>query len=196
MKRRYGQTGFSLIELMVAVAVLGVLLSLGMPSLLEWIRNVKVRNAAEGIHAGIQLARMEAMRRNIPTTFWLVSANASNSLDNSCATSSTSSSWVVSQDDPAGLCATEPSQTTTPRIVQAQAGSTRVSITTIPVGGTSITFNGLGQLAGANNLSQIDVTSADDAANTRSLRITISSGGSTRSCDPNLPTGSTDPRKC
>lgn len=56
--------GFSLIELMVVIAILGLLLAIGIPSFATWLRNVQIRNAAESLQSGLQFARTEALRRN------------------------------------------------------------------------------------------------------------------------------------
>lgn len=56
--------GFSLIEVIVAVAIMGVLLALGVPQLATYSRNVKIRAAAESFLAAAQTARSEAVRLN------------------------------------------------------------------------------------------------------------------------------------
>lgn len=56
--------GFSLIEVVVAVAIMGILLALGVPQLATYSRNVKIRAAAEGFLAAAQTARGEAVRLN------------------------------------------------------------------------------------------------------------------------------------
>lgn len=56
--------GFSLIELVVAIAIMGILLALGLPALSSYTGNIKLRAAAESFLAGIQLARGEAIRLN------------------------------------------------------------------------------------------------------------------------------------
>lgn len=58
--------GFSLVELVVAIAIMGVLLGLGLPALTTYTRNVKLRANAESFLAGLQLARGEAVRLNTP----------------------------------------------------------------------------------------------------------------------------------
>jgi prepilin-type N-terminal cleavage/methylation domain-containing protein len=58
------RAGFTIIELMITLAVLGVLLALGMPSISSWLQNTQIRTAAEGMVSGLQLARAEALRRN------------------------------------------------------------------------------------------------------------------------------------
>ncbi|MBK8385245.1 MAG: GspH/FimT family pseudopilin [Candidatus Accumulibacter sp.] len=64
--------GFSLVELIVGMAILGVLLAIAMPAFSNWLRNARVRTAAESVQNGLQLARAEAVRRNTPSAFDLV----------------------------------------------------------------------------------------------------------------------------
>lgn len=120
MKR---EGGFSLIELLTVMAVLGVLLVMVFPSLNEWMVNLRIRNTADALLRGLQLARQEAVRRNQTMGFWLVSAPAANSsaLTSACASSSSSSAWVVSVNDPAGKCDVLPSVTTDPFTVAKRA---------------------------------------------------------------------------
>jgi len=56
--------GFSLVELVVVMAIMGVLFSLGLPAVSAYSRNIKLRAAAESFMAGLQLARGEAIRLN------------------------------------------------------------------------------------------------------------------------------------
>ena len=43
------QRGFSLVELVIAVAIMGILLALALPSFSTYLRNVKLRSAAESL---------------------------------------------------------------------------------------------------------------------------------------------------
>lgn len=56
--------GFSLIELMVTITVLGILLAAAIPAFGRWIANASVRSAGESLQNGLRLAQAEAMRRN------------------------------------------------------------------------------------------------------------------------------------
>ena len=58
--------GFTLIELMVALAILALLLLLGVPSFTTFMRNSEIRSTAESIINGLRAASTEAANRNAP----------------------------------------------------------------------------------------------------------------------------------
>jgi len=183
--------GFSLIELIVGMAILGILMSVGIPAFSDWLRNAKVRTAAESVLNGLQLARAEAVRRNARVRFSLVTT-----IDDTCALANAGPNWVVSVDDPSGGCATPPSDTVAPRIIQIRSGSESSTTTTVAAGQSEYLFTGLGRLSAAPT-GVIDVTSSTGGTcialggPVRCLRIAVSLGGQIRMCDPALPDGDT-----
>lgn len=62
------QKGFTLIELMVTLVVLGILLSLGAPSFTAWIRDSRIDGIAQNTAAALKLARSEAVTRQAVVT--------------------------------------------------------------------------------------------------------------------------------
>ncbi len=60
--------GFTLIELVVTVAVAGILAAIAVPSMTAFINASRLSGATEELTAGLQLARTEAVRRNRPVT--------------------------------------------------------------------------------------------------------------------------------
>lgn len=58
------EEGFTLIELMIAVAILSIGVSLAIPSYSEWNARYQLRDAITTIQSNLMLARMTAMNRN------------------------------------------------------------------------------------------------------------------------------------
>ncbi|MDP3857778.1 MAG: GspH/FimT family pseudopilin [Stagnimonas sp.] len=56
--------GFSLLELLVVLAISGILLAVGLPGLREMLVNGSRREAATGLYAALNRARSEAIARN------------------------------------------------------------------------------------------------------------------------------------
>lgn len=195
--RRGGECrGLTLVELIVVLALLGLAMLASLPSISDWMRSMSLRSSAEAIKAGVERARMEALRRNTSMGFWLVS-DASTGLTSSCALSANGFAWVVSVDDPTGLCATAPSASVSPRLADSWTpgrASASLQVSATDANGnsaSSIQFNSLGQVQ-AGGLSAIDVTSVGGAAT--ALRVVVNSGGSVRLCQPSA--ASSDPRAC
>jgi type IV fimbrial biogenesis protein FimT len=189
--------GVTLIELMIAVVIFSTLLGLAAPSITVWMQNSQIRSAAEILQHGLQVAQTTAVRRNTVTWFRLM-----NNLTNSCTVSLTGASWIVSLDNPEGACASAPSETVAPRIVQSRAGADNTRNATITADGASIGFDGMGRRIMAATASTINIDVANPSGGAcnavggdmRCLRVSISVGGQTRMCDPSLFHG--DTRSC
>jgi len=212
---RTPQRGFTIIEVMISLVVLGVLLALGAPGFIEWLQNQQIRAAAEATLNGLQVARGEAVRRNTPVRFQLVSDLSSTCvLSADSLTAPVSVSWVVSLGDPSGVCdaATDSGQPVPPpgRILQRRTsaeGSPNAEATSMfvptPPGGTvaasTVTFAALGNVIanadGTPSINRIDLTNTKIALEARRpLRLIINAGGSIRMCDPAL--APPEPRGC
>lgn len=173
------QSGFSLIELMIVLVIVGIGLLVGLPSYANWVANSRIRNAAESIQNGLQLARSEAVRRNARVSFVLAA----------------DSGWTLGCVAATAEC---------PAAIQSRAASEGSAGTTAVMSnsGTANTvfFNSFGAsvtAAGAAGPARVDIdvdSATLAAADSRNLRVSIFSGGSVRMCDPNL--GGTDPRRC
>lgn len=195
------QRGFTLVELMVTISVLALILFAVMPSIGTWLDNTRIRNAADSLQNGLQLARSEAVQRNQNVSFWLVSLNDPAVLSDDCTLSSSSGSWVVSVNSPIGHCADAPSTTSSPMLVTGRpvGDGGRVAVSALQsdgaTAGTTVTFNGFGRIVNTDAIGQIDVTGANTGVNYRYLRIAVTPAGLVRMCDPRV-TDANDPRKC
>lgn len=66
--RVLAQSGFSLIELMVSLAVFGIIVSLALPSLGDFLQRVQIERYAMQLRAGVHFAKQEAARTGQRTT--------------------------------------------------------------------------------------------------------------------------------
>jgi type IV fimbrial biogenesis protein FimT len=200
------QTGFTLIELMIVIVIMGITLALGIPSYTTWIANTQIRTGAESLFNGLNLARTEAIRRNESVQFRFDPAFKS--------------TWAVCQQDAPATptfinCAPNPATPMGLNVLHArfdQQGSNNVQIGTanamgavgtalgagLGVGATAVTFDGLGRVqTAAANAVRIDVLNPKlPPAEMRRLVLQISLSGQVRTCDPDPGLSSTDPRRC
>jgi type IV fimbrial biogenesis protein FimT len=81
--------GFTLIELMVTVAVIGILAVVGVPAMAGLINANRITAANENLTAALQLARAEAIRRSASVTV-CASTNGT-----TCANQANWNRWIV-----------------------------------------------------------------------------------------------------
>ena len=178
LNRRRAQRGFTLVEIMISLTVLGILLMIALPNFAEWLQNQQLRAASEATLNGLQVARGAAIRRNVLVQF---------------VSGAPGTGWTV-REAGTGL------------LVQSRAheeGSPNAVLTVTPAGASTVTFAPLGSVVanadGSATVTQFDVRnpaggSCQPGGPMRCLRVSISGGGSLRMCDPIV--GVTDPRAC
>jgi type IV fimbrial biogenesis protein FimT len=68
-------SGFTITELMVTIAVIAILASVAIPNFLAWLPNYRLRSGAEEIQSTLQFARLTAIKRNATATVTFDIAN-------------------------------------------------------------------------------------------------------------------------
>jgi type IV fimbrial biogenesis protein FimT len=170
---RMTQHGFSLTELLVALAIIGLLVGIATPSYRQFSGNSRTVATTNSLVGALAVARSEALRRATPVTI------CASSDSQSCNTSNWSNGWIVFTD--ASVAGTVDG---TDRIVQAwpaPGGNSTVSLS-YPTNGNAwlqYTARGMTSLAGqatftayvqgckGNNQSQIVVTVAGSPQTTK-----------------------------
>lgn len=169
---RARQPGFTIVELMVVLAIVAIAMVLGMRGISDWMLSARTRTAAEGVKNGLQSARTEAIRSNTAVSFTLSSPGAAGG-----------TGWTVTAVRAGRLVDSKPDG----------EGSGGAILKVDPDNATTVTFTGLGRRAITNQDGSPVLTSID--VNGGALRITISAGGEVRMCDPNV-TVVGDPQAC
>lgn len=201
LKARRAGYGFTLIELMVGVAIMGILLALAAPAFSTYAENSKLRGIAGSFLASAQTARIEAIRTNrlvqmVLTTEQPVAENA-----NSAALSATAGNWIIRVPDDA----TPPVYTFVDGKSVREASnrgdgtsSVQVSAMANGVATPSITFNGSGSTT-LTSRWDVNFTSTSGACaptgTVRCLRVAVTVSGQIKACDP-AATAANDTRAC
>ena len=164
------QRGFSLIELMVAIAIFGILATLAVPMYGQFVANTQIRTATESMLTGVRLAQTEAVKRNGTVEFLLDPATG----------------WTVND-------ISDPNNVVKINSVPFVGGSKQTAITAANAL-TRVTFNGLGRILtknpvdNTNPLSQVDVTTSVSVNSPRNLRLVVGTAYGIKVCDPALAT--------
>ena len=165
--------GFTLIDLLITVAVLAIMLYLALPNFAIWMQNTQIRTAGEAILNGMQLARADAIRRNVTIELRM----------------DVSSGWTARVPG-------------TGEVIQSRVageGSAASLVTITPPAARTVTFNSFGSVAtnadGTATVTEIKIDSPSiAAADSRELCVMVRVGGNVRLCDPQVP--ATDTRTC
>jgi type IV fimbrial biogenesis protein FimT len=138
--------GFTILELMIAVAVLGILLGIGVPSFQGIMRQNRLAAQTNELLAAAAMARSEAVKRGTTVSICPMTAPDADENVVACAdNSSWSNGWMVFSDDQGTVGeydhdGTEPDDV----IIQRWTPSTDRRITVTNAAVTSLTYRGDG----------------------------------------------------
>jgi type IV fimbrial biogenesis protein FimT len=175
--------GFTLVELMVTLALVGILLGLAAPQFGLWTRNAQVRTVADSLDSGVRLAQSEAVRRNRQVVFFLTgTAGCADSL----TASASGSYWAVRT---VALTSGDVVETVQCGAVADVASGVAIS------GPAAVCFNSMGRQVANAATGVGGATCTLDASGTstynvsksggdRPLRLLVSLSGQVRQCDP------------
>lgn len=196
LARRHGKegNGFTLIELIAAMAITAILLGLAVPSFSSWISNAKVRTAAESLQNGLRLAQAEAIKRSRQTAFVLTDAAAAAN----ATPSKNGKNWYIQ------VLPVVDGETVNAAYVQGGSVGSQTSGISV-TGSAIICFNSIGVLVanaatgiGANCTAPTDVVTYDVSRSgaDRTLEVQVSPTGAVRMCDKSKTLSVTTPDGC
>jgi type IV fimbrial biogenesis protein FimT len=201
---RRSQRGFTIVELMVGVAIVALLIMMSVPSMSDYLQSSKLATAATSYQAGLQLARSEAIRLNLPVQFVLTDTQVTAGIETAAAPSANGRNWVVRYTDPATAAfVLVEAKSVSEGGAQRSGGTPSLLVTGAPVAPAaafngSVTFDGLGA-TNAGGAIQLDLQNpaggaCAPAGPMRCPRLRVSSGGQVHRCDPAANVG--DSRAC
>ena len=189
--------GFTLLELLTALTILGLLFQLGMPSFMTFLRNSEIRSTSESLINGLRAASAQAAQLNSHVAFTLSDAAGSWQI------------WAMTAGDTdcTSFAPDSPTQHNPIQQFAAQEVNSRAKVTVTPAGKSSVCFTGLGrvfnqQVLPSDHIQQLDIGPSASGAEGRPLRIIVDDPAPSdpakprglRLCDPAL--GASDPRAC
>ncbi len=204
------QSGISMVEIMIGLAILGIAMAWAAPNYSVWMQNTQIRNMAESIVQGLQQARSEAIKRNAYVEFVLTDQSPTIANEDTPALATIGgSNWVARSIVDNLIDPTDYAFVTgSPSAAGSQKATAQASDNALAANLTTVTFNGLGRVAGSPPLStanddgtafinKICVRSATltVAGGARIMEIDITGAGQVRMCDPTV-IDATDTRRC
>jgi type IV fimbrial biogenesis protein FimT len=156
-------SGFTIIELMIGLAIAALLVVLALPSYQVWIADGQIRNGAESIANGLRFAQAQALARNATFEF---------TLDPTTGTGG----WTVQQIDRVTCAAVG----TPAQVATFQEGASLAAFLALQAGATTVQFTSLGAFAapcdGSPILQEVRISSAAGVAGARDLRVLVGGG--------------------
>ena len=153
--KMHKNSGFTLLELAVVIAIIGILSGIAIPNFINWLPRYKLKNAAMDMRANFYATKLNAVKTNAA---WAVIFDTANNEYHICSDSGANSAW----DGPSG-------DDTVVKTVNLSDYNTAVRLTLL-VGGPLIFGN-----RGMASEVEIDVTNSDHSEGYK-IQTTLSGG--------------------
>jgi type IV fimbrial biogenesis protein FimT len=163
--------GFGLIELMITVAIIGIMSSIAIPAFSEWVADTKTRTLAEVYQNSIRLAQTEALRRGRKVEFFLTSDTPA--LGGGVATDG--KNWGIQS------IKLNDSNNAAEELIQSGILAGSNPYVNVNASSAKIQFNSIGRVSNVTQPITIQLT---NTKGNRQLNITVSLAGGVRMCDP------------
>lgn len=69
------KSGFTMMELMIAIAIIGILAAIGIPAFTVWLPNYRLKVATGDVYSALQFAKSTAVKENADVVIWFSTAN-------------------------------------------------------------------------------------------------------------------------
>lgn len=96
IKQKANQKGLTLVEVIIVIAIIGILSAVAIPNFLSWLPNMRLREATRELHSLIQQVRTEAIRSNQARAIVFQAANNRYSI---CSSSGADTDWSTLGDN-------------------------------------------------------------------------------------------------
>jgi len=195
--------GFSIIELMVVIALAALLLGLGIPAITSWVGDARLRSVAESFTNGLRLAQTTAVTRSHVTAFTVTNATPAFN----AAPAANGTNWMVLVDP---LSSGETMGSTF--LIQSSTEARQHKISVNSNSQTAVCFNSFGQQTSNLTTTQTSLpanscaTPGADTSPTyfeltrtgssRKYRVLVYAGGRVRMCDALKTLSTTNPDGC
>ncbi|MGE5027345.1 MAG: GspH/FimT family pseudopilin [Betaproteobacteria bacterium] len=137
--------GFTMVELLITIVIVGILATIAVPSYRDYVRNQRVKSASFELVAALNLTRSEAIKRNKNIAMTQAGGGWQNG-------------WSISADG---------------QLLRQQSAYNGVSITD-SANSTAVTFNRDGRLASTPTSFAVGVSPASSAVTSRCISISLS----------------------
>lgn len=206
LRKAPGQGGFTLLEMMVALVILGIVLAVGVPRMSAWVTASQAKAASQFYAEGFALARAQALTHNSASRLVLTDNAANGKLNwqvDICfprpetACSNSSGAWstttAAAARDPEGTAGFK----SVLRSADSIPGNGVLTLAVTPTAARSVYFTPVGWVDTnvATRVARIDMTpAAGRAADFPAARVVLTLAGIAIKCDPAAADG--NPRRC